>query len=267
MSGKKGLIVLAGVVFSVSLIAVSATSMFLTDYYSHAHIEALGGICRKMIEKQPEAEQTVLEAIKEYKYGSSVLPEENIILRYGYGPSDLWNPSGMHSTFFLAAGFLAGELLLFITCLLWRQKEIVRIKMLTEYLEKVNMGYCGTLLQTGEDDFSKLQDEIYKTVTELHQTRDAAVQAKNNFADNLYNIAHQIKTPVTSISLSVQMMQDNPSPIHLEQIRRQISHMTHFEDALLLLSRIDAGTLSFKREEVDIFTILMLAADNLQEMF
>ena len=73
---KKGLIVLAGVVFSVSLIAVSATSMFLTDYYSHAHIEALGGICRKMIEKQPEAEQTVLEAIKEYKYGSSVLPEE-----------------------------------------------------------------------------------------------------------------------------------------------------------------------------------------------
>ena len=267
MSGKKGLIVLAGVVFSVSLIAVSATSMFLTDYYSHAHIEALGGICRKMIEKQPEAEQTVLEAIKEYKYGSSVLPEENIILRYGYGPSDLWNPSGMHSTFFLAAGFLAGELLLFITCLLWRQKEIVRIKMLTEYLEKVNMGYCGTFLQTGEDDFSKLQDEIYKTVTELHQTRDAAVQAKNNFADNLYNIAHQIKTPVTSISLSVQMMQDNPSPIHLEQIRRQISHMTHFEDALLLLSRIDAGTLSFKREEVDIFTILMLAADNLQEMF
>ena len=173
----------------------------------------------------------------------------------------------MHSTFFLAAGFLAGELLLFITCLLWRQKEIVRIKMLTEYLEKVNMGYCGTLLQTGEDDFSKLQDEIYKTVTELHQTRDAAVQAKNNFADNLYNIAHQIKTPVTSISLSVQMMQDNPSPIHLEQIRRQISHMTHFEDALLLLSRIDAGTLSLKREDVDVFTILMLASDHLLEMF
>ena len=266
MSGKKGLIVLAGVVFSVSLIAVSATSMFLTDYYSHAHIEALGGICRKMIEKQPEAEQTVLEAIKEYKYGSSVLPEENIILIYGYRPSDLWNPSGMHRTFFLVVGFLAGVLLFFITCLFWRQKEIVRIKMLTGYLEKVNMGYCGTFLQTGEDDFSKLQDEIYKTVTELHQTRDAAVQAKNNFADNLYNIAHQIKTPVTSISLSVQMMQDNPSPIHLEQIRRQISHMIHLEDALLLLSRIDAGTLSLKREDVDVFTILMLAADNLQEM-
>ena len=96
MSGKKGLIVLAGFVFSVTLIAVSATSMFWADYYSHAHIQALGGICQKMIEKQPEAEQTVLEAIKEYKYGSSVLPEENIILRYGYGPSDLFQIFRQH---------------------------------------------------------------------------------------------------------------------------------------------------------------------------
>ena len=93
MSGKKGLIVLVWVVFSTSLIAVSATSMFLADHYSHAHIQALGGICQKIIEKQPGAEQTVLEAIKEYKYGSSVLPEENIILIYGYRLSDLWNPS------------------------------------------------------------------------------------------------------------------------------------------------------------------------------
>lgn len=49
MSGKKGLIVLAGFAFSVSLIAVSATSLFLADYYSHAHIQALGGICQKII--------------------------------------------------------------------------------------------------------------------------------------------------------------------------------------------------------------------------
>lgn len=42
--------------------------------------------------------------------------------------------------------------------------------------------------------------------------------------------------------------------------------MTYFEEALLLLSRIDAGTLPLKQEDVDIFTVLVLAADNLQEM-
>ena len=34
-----------------------------------------------------------------------------------------------------------------------------------------------------------------------------------------------------------------------------------------MLSRLDAGTLALQREEIDVFTVLMLAADNLQELF
>ena len=267
MSGRKNIVILAGLVLSISLLAVSITTMLLSNYYNHAHAQALGEICQKIIGKQPEAEQTILEALKEYKYEPANLSEDNIILMYGYRFSDFWKPAGKYGIFFSAVGFLAGVFIFFVTCLLWRRKENTRIKMLTEYLEKVNMGCPGVLLQTGEDDFSKLQDEIYKIVTELQQTRDAAVKAKNNFAENLYNIAHQIKTSITSISLSMQMMRENPSSKHLGQIHRQLSRMEYFEEALLLLSRIDAGTLSLNQEDVDVFTVLMLAADNLQEMF
>lgn len=267
MSTRKSIVILTGFVLSVSLFAASITAMFLTNYYNHAHVQVLGEICQKIIEKQPEAEQPILEALKEYKYNPAIPSEENMILAYGYKQSDFWRAAEKYGTFFSAVGFLIEALLFLITLLLWRQKEITRIKTLTEYLENINMGRSGVLLQTGEDDFSKLQDEIYKTVTELHQTRDAALKAKNNFAENLYNIAHQIKTPITSISLSTQMMHENPSSKHLEQIRRQLSRLTHLEEALLLLSRIDAGTLSLEQEEVDVFTVLTLAADNLQEMF
>ena len=143
---------------------------------------------------------------------------------------------------------------------------MARLQALTDYLEKVNTGNGGILLHTGEDDFSKLQDELYKTVTELYQTREAALRAKRDFADNLYNIAHQIKTPITSISLSTQMMQED-SFGHLEQIRQQTDRMMRLEEALLRLSRIDAGALPLERREVDVYTLLMLAADNLQELF
>lgn len=51
------------------------------------------------------------------------------------------------------------------------------------------------------------------------------------------------------------------------QIRKQLRRLTHLEEALLLLARIDAGTLALKRETVDVFTLLTLAADNLQELF
>ncbi len=122
-------------------------------------------------------------------------------------------------------------------------------------------------MRTEEDEFSKLQDEMYKTVTTLYQTRDAAVKAKMNFAENLANISHQLKTPITAISLSAQMMKENPTAQCSDQIQKQINRLTHLEEALLLLSRIDTGTLSLERNAVDVFTVLILAADNLQEMF
>lgn len=165
------------------------------------------------------------------------------------------------------AGFLTGGGLFFVMALLWHKKNLAHIKRLTDYLEKVNSGDCGDLFQVGEDDLSKLQDEIYKTVTQLYQTREEALRAKNNFAGNLYNIAHQIKTPITAISLSVQMLQEGPSEKYLEQIKQQLSRLTYLEESLLLLSRIDAGILSFAKKEVDVFTLVMLAADNLQELF
>ena len=109
-------------------------------------------------------------------------------------------------------------------------------------------------------------------MTFLYQTKDAAVQAKNDFAENLSNIAHQIKTPVTAISLSLQTlseisMKNKYEKDKMEQIKKQLIRLIHLEESLLVLSRLDAGTLLFQKEEVDIFTVLVLAADNLQELF
>ena len=291
MRERKNIAILTGFVLSVSLFAVSVTAMLLINHYGHTQMQVLGEIFLDIKENHPEAEQAVLEALKEYKrknkqeyqFDSSIPPEKNILLEYGYRQSDFLQPAIKYGMVFAAAGFLAGVLLFLVTIILCRKRETARIKMLTDYLEKVNTGSGGVLFQTGEDEFSRLQDEIYKTVTELYQTRDAALKAKNNFSENLYNIAHQIKTPITSISLSLQMMQENSMQImnagsrrmtrgnpfseHLEKIRGQLSRLTCLEEALLLLSRIDAGTLTLEQGAVDVFTVLMLAADNLQEIF
>ena len=168
-------------------------------------------------------------------------------------------------------GIAAGSGMFSIWLLIWylcrARKEKERIVGLTDYLEKVNTGQEGVLLTTGEDAVSRLQDEIYKTVTELYQTREAALKARQSLAENMDHIAHQINTPITSLSLSVQMMSEAPSSEHLKEIRKQISRLTYLEESLLLLSRIDAGTLFFNKKEVDVFTVLTLAADNLQELF
>lgn len=267
MSENRKIVIWIGFVLSASLMAASLTAFFLSVHYSRIYSQALGEICQKIIENQAEAEPAVLSALKEYRFQAKPLDSENILLAYGYGSIDFLQPLETYGKLSAMVGFLLGGALFLSTFLLYHKRNVARIKQLTDYLEQAISGNGGNLFSVGEDDFSRLQDEIDKTVTELYQTKEAALKAKNNFAENLYNIAHQLKTPITAISLSVQMMEADLQGKHLEQIARQLSRLTHLEEALLLLSRIDAGTLSLERKEVDVFTVLMLAADNLQPLF
>lgn len=271
MSERKKILILAGAVLSVSLLCTSLCAVFLTSYYDRAYFQMLGEICQDIIESQPEAEQEILSVLKNdlrrSGMGTGESVQENILYAYGYRQNDFQPSVGKYIMFSAATGVLAGGMLFFMTFFFWHKKEMERVKALTEYLEKINIGGSGVLMQGGEDEYSKLQDEIYKTVTELYQTRDAALEAKKNFADNLYNIAHQLKTPITAISLSMQMMQENPSLKQMEQVRAQLLRLNALEEALLLLSRIDSGTLPLESREVDVFTLLELSADNLQELF
>ncbi len=228
--------------------------------------QLLGGFCREIMEEDPDSEQAVLEILKSKKACFVNDTDENILSSFGYHPSDFGSING-HILMLAGAGFLAGGILFLYAFWQQNKKSAARIKALTNYLEKVNTGSQGLLLDTSEDEFSGLQDEIYKTITTLNHTRDIALQEKSNYADNLSNIAHQLKTPITAISLSVQMMKEQPSFDYSGQIRRQLDRLTHLEEALLLLSRIDAGTLTMKRNRVDVFTLLTLASDNLQELF
>lgn len=163
-------------------------------------------------------------------------------------------------------GFLVAALIFVMISICRSKKEAQRIQALAEHLEQVNTGKAVVFSALGEDELSKLEDEIYKTVTALYHTRDAAVRAKDGFAENLSNIAHQLKTPITSISLSVQMLEKGAEGDHLAQIQKQLSRLTHLEEALLVLARLDAGALQLKTQEVDVFTVLMLAADNLHAL-
>lgn len=253
-------------VLSVSLIAAAWTTVFLTYYFSRMQYQILDSFCGKIVEEYPECRQTILEALKAQEVGRLASSDTQLLSSFGYEPSDFLRKDA--NVFWAAGGgFVIGGALFLLSFLLWHRKSETRIRALTQYLEKVNTGEQGVLLDTSEDEFSGLQDEIYKTITALYQTRDAALAAKRNFADNLSNIAHQLKTPITSISLSAQMLKQQQSSDYSAQIERQLYRLTYLEEALLLLSRIDAGTLIMKESTVDIFTILTLASDNLQELF
>lgn len=267
MNERKSTGILLGFVLSVSLISVSITAALMTKFYSRAQFQTLGFICASVIEEQPETAAIIPAVLKKYQNNAKLQTDENILFTLGYCESDFLQTPLRYSFLFAAAGFSAGSLLLLFSFWAKHKKDVLRIKSLSDFLENVNTGKPGLLLPSGEDAFSRLQDEVYKTVTMLYQTRDLALKARENFAENLANIAHQLKTPITSISLSTQMMKKTPPDLRYpEQISQQLSRLAHLEESLLILSRIDAGALPIKQRQADVFTILTLAADNLQEL-
>lgn len=250
---------------SVSLIASCLTAAVSDLYYANTQFQVLGRVCGKIVRRYPDQEQGIMEILKSQNFHRALQEKKNVLSVYGYGPFDFF---GTDKRIFLGIGlcFLTGGILFVLACLFRNRQTVTRIRQLTNSLEKINTGGQGLLADTREDEFSQLRDEIYKTMTSLYQTREAAVKAKEDFADNLSNIAHQLKTPITAISLLAQMITGSPFDTYAVQIKRQLHRLTYLEEALLLLSRIDAGTLTLKPAVTDVFTLLTLSFDNLREL-
>lgn len=235
--------------------------------YRQCTYENVSSYVQTLIKNNPEVEQEALVSLKEYSESQRQNIKNNTFLKqYGYRQNDFEN--GIAEDTFLYMFIIFGVLSIswLGTVIYDDQRRKKRIEGLTKYLEQVNTKTGGSLLSKKEDEFSMLQDEIYKTVTNLFQTKEAALQAKKNFADNLANIAHQIKTPITAALLSLQLMKKNCPNRYEEQIEKQLKRLNWMEESLLMLSKIDAGTLHLEKQNIDIYTVLHLATENLSDL-
>lgn len=251
----------------VCVIGMSAVSVFWLNGYQQSVFEHISKFCEVIIQDNPEAEEQVLAALKEYHtFTEDEIDGNSFLTQYGYESNHFCRELGWQ---FLVLSLSLCLLIIgsFLVSVWYMDKQKKRrIAEMTHYLEQINIGAEGTVVQTKEDEFSPLQDEMYKTVTELYQTRDAAVNANVNFANNLANIAHQLKTPVTAASLSLQLMEKETPNFRVGQLKKQLERLGTLEESLLTLSKIDAGTLPLEHEKVDIYTALTLVADNLSDL-
>lgn len=149
-----------------------------------------------------------------------------------------------------------------------RRRRRERIEGLTRYLEAINLGRESALPRL-EDEFSLLEDELYKTVGELRQSKEKAAAERQTMADNLAHIAHQVKTPITSMSMMTELLAEGQSEEqrgYTLRLSAQLSRLARLADSLLTLSRLDAGALVLARREVDLYALLCAAAEPVEEL-
>ena len=237
---------------------------FFLEQYRQAEWKHLSEFAEVLIEEDPRSETVVLAALKEYAAGEGRTGEgERLLTGYGYRPEQFGREvrGSLLLVCVLAFAVSAGSFVVSAICSDRYSRK--RIRELTAYLERINGGAAAEILSQKEDEFSGLQDELYKTVTALYRTRESAVEAKKNFSDNLANIAHQMKTPLTAALLSLQLPE---KPERREQIQKQLERLAVLVESLLTLSKIDTGALKLARDPVDVYTALTLAAENLGDL-
>ena len=257
MIGRRKRTLLLAFPFIILLLGVTLTTVLSIQTYRKLAFEHISAFCEIVLDHSPESEQQLLADLKEYhSLFEKELNSNNYLEKYGYRADEFCKGLPVHTFLFPIILFVTTVIVVIMGFFALRRQKRKRIDELTEYLEQVNIGSDGTLLQ----------DEMYKTVTSLYQTREAAVAAKIYFAENLANIAHQLKTPITASFLSLQLMKKNTPNEYADQIEKQLERLNCLEESLLMLSKIDAGTLLLKNEKVDLYTALNLAAENLSDL-
>lgn len=115
------------------------------------------------------------------------------------------------------------------------------------------------LRDMSEGELAILSSEIDKVIARLNLTVDELQAEKLALSDSLADISHQLKTPLTSIAISTELIRDRlsargDSEDLVERLRLIQTLQARVEDlvsALLKLARIDAGVIKLVCGDVD----------------
>ncbi len=114
-----------------------------------------------------------------------------------------------------------------------------------------------SLERYSEGELSILYCEIQKMVTRLNEQQSRMQKDKIYLADSLADISHQIRTPLTSVNLLVSLVSDpDISPVKKQKLIRelyaQLERIEWLIIVLLKISKLDAGTIQFKKESISL---------------
>lgn len=153
----------------------------------------------------------------------------------------------------------------FIISIVFHRIQQKQMDNLIMYLMKVQDGLAlPDLAKNNEGRFGILQSEIYKLVALLSEQSHTATREREYLAEMLSDISHQIKTPLTAITIMTELL-ENPvlseekRTEFIEKIDQQVNRITWLIKNLLTLSQLEADMLKLKREEITVKELLQRA--------
>ena len=147
-----------------------------------------------------------------------------------------------------------------------------RYKSLMQISEQIDLVLHNAdhlfIAESEEGELSILQSEITKMMLRIREQNDALKKEKEHLADSLADVAHQLRTPLTSITLVLSLIENTSDEKERKNLIRETEELLVRMDwlltSLLKLSRLDAGIVVFQKEQVNINSLITAALQPLQ---
>lgn len=230
----------------------------------------IDNIISEVIEKYPDiTEEELLEILK-----NNETPESSVLEKYGYTPDISYIKTlgeqietNKKQNIALVIIFGTVSLGIYLIYVITQEKKIAEIN---EYIKQINnKNYILKIEENDNGELSKLRNELYKTTVLLKETAEISEKEKENLSTAIADISHQLKTPLTSIRIMLDNIQDDPDmekevrEDFLREISKQIDWISSLVVALLKIAKFDAGTIKMENNEINAKNLIDNIVSNL----
>ena len=249
-------------IFNVSLIFI--LNRYEYKMYTKNYNDKINSIISNIKNKYPNIEESdIIEIINNEE------DSEDILSKYGIDSITKNDKVNNKIRIISLIIIITFDLLIILIFYLYDKNKSKKIKEITKMISKINnRQFDIDINDFNEGELSILKNEISKTTTMLRQVADNSVKDKLNLKDSLGDISHQLKTPLTSITIMIDNILDNPDMDEktrkkfLINIKREILNINFLVMSLLKLSKFDANVVKFNKESVYLKDIIIESIKN-----
>lgn len=249
-------------IFNISLIFI--LNRYEYKMYTKNYNDKINLIISNIKNKYPNIEESdIIEIINNEE------DSEDILSKYGIDSITKNDKVNNKLRIISLIIIITFDSLIILIFYLYDKNKSKKIKEITKMISKINnRQFDIDINDFNEGELSILKNEISKTTIMLRQVADNSVKDKLNLKDSLGDISHQLKTPLTSITIMIDNILDNPDMDEktrkrfLINIKREILNINFLVMSLLKLSKFDANVVRFNKESVYLKDIIKESIKN-----
>ena len=186
-----------------------------------------------------------------------------------YARESQWNNALMgliydSDTVIVLGYVMLGIMVFSVTFLLLQERSMAYIGKISDAVRDISEGDLNTTIEVvGDDEFSAMAANLNKMVADIRQLMDKEREAERTKNELITNVAHDLRTPLTSIIGYLEILSGKSAPLTPEMQTKYIDiayskskRLEKLIEDLFGFTKLNYGRISMRVTKVDIIKLL-----------